>query len=110
MNVRMVNAVFEDSTKTEFDPDTNTQAFIDRLPEYIAHGIQGFTISLQGGMPGYEGAVNSAFARDGSLQPAYLERVRRCLDAADPRRRRHPEPFLPAPVRATHALTPIALA
>ena len=29
----------------------------------MAHGVRAFTICLQGGLPGYEGAVNSAFVR-----------------------------------------------
>jgi hypothetical protein len=40
MNVRMVNAVFEDRTKhPEFDPEANTARFIARVPEYAAHGV-----------------------------------------------------------------------
>jgi hypothetical protein len=34
-------------------------------------------------MPGYEGAVNSAFNPDGSLRPHYLQRVRRVIEACD---------------------------
>ena len=52
------------------------------MPDYVAGGVRAFTIGLQGGMPGYEGAVNSAFNPDGSLRDAYLERVRRVIDAA----------------------------
>src|SRR5262249_36488630 len=40
-------------------------------------------ICLQGGSTGYEGAVNSAFAADGSLRPAYLARVRQVVEACD---------------------------
>jgi CubicO group peptidase (beta-lactamase class C family) len=84
MNVRMVNAVFEDRTKhPEFDPDANTARFISRIPDYSAHGMNAFTICLQGGMPGYEGAANSAFEPDGSLRPAYLARVERVIRACD---------------------------
>jgi CubicO group peptidase (beta-lactamase class C family) len=84
MNVRMVNAVFEDSAQhPEFDPEANTARFIARIPDYAAHGVNAFTICLQGGMPGYEGSVNSAFAPDGSLRPAYLARVERLIRACD---------------------------
>ena len=83
MNVRMVNAVFEDRKRPQFDPEANTDAFIVRLPEYAAHGIDAFTLCLQGGMPGYEGAVNSAFDPDGSLRPHYLTRVERVIRACD---------------------------
>ncbi|MCZ6633895.1 MAG: hypothetical protein O7G87_10850, partial [bacterium] len=74
MNVRMVNATFEDRNRTDFDPDANTRAFIDRIPDYYGHGIRAFTLCLQGGMPGYEGALNSAFESDGALREDYLER------------------------------------
>src|SRR5262245_37569223 len=60
MNVRMVNATFEDRSKPDFDPEANTAEFIARLGDYAAHGVNAFTLCLQGGMPGYEGAVNSA--------------------------------------------------
>ena len=87
MNVRMVNAVFEDANGTTrpegFDPDANADAFIAQIPDYVANGVRAFTIGLQGGMPGYEGAVNSAFNPDGSLRGAYLTRVRRVIDACD---------------------------
>jgi len=84
LNVRMVNAVFEDRAKhPAFDPDANTARFIDRIPDYAAHGVNAFTICLQGGMPGYEGAVNSAFEPDGSLRPEYLARVERVIRACD---------------------------
>jgi hypothetical protein len=49
----------------------------------VGHGVRAFTINLQGGMPGYEGAVNSAFDADGTLRPAYLRRVRRVIEACD---------------------------
>ena len=89
MNVRMVNAVFEDANDgtrpAGFDPDANTSAFIKKIHEYVAQGIRAFTINLQGGDPKYEGAVNSAFTTDGSLRDSYLARVRRVIQAADRR-------------------------
>ena len=83
MNVRMVNAVFEDRKRPEFDAEANTTKFIERLPDYAAHGVRAVTLCLQGGMPGYEGAVNSAFEPDGTLRPAYLARVERAIRACD---------------------------
>lgn len=89
MNVRMVNSVFEDrGTKIpekliDFDPMKNTDAFMARIPEYVNNGVNAFTISLQGGFPGYEGAVNSAFNPDGSLREEYLQRVERVIRACD---------------------------
>lgn len=83
MNVRMVNATFEDLNKSDFDPEANTRAFLARLPEYAASGVNAFTFCLQGGNPEYEGAVNSAFAADGSLRPDYMRRIERVLRACD---------------------------
>jgi hypothetical protein len=83
MNVRMVNSIFEGSSKPKFDPETNTEEFIRRIPAYVSLGIRGFTICLQGGFPGYEGAVNSAFDRDGSLRRLYLNRAQRVIEACD---------------------------
>lgn len=83
MNARMVNAVFEDTKRTDFDPEANTDEFIRHIPDYVKHGVRAFTLSLQGGMPGYEGALNSAFNPDGSLREAYLARVRRVIEACD---------------------------
>jgi len=49
----------------------------------MAHGICAFTLNLQGGFPGYEGAVNSAFKPDGSLHKDYLRRVKQVIEACD---------------------------
>jgi CubicO group peptidase (beta-lactamase class C family) len=83
LNVRMVNATFEDRHRTDFDADANTEAFLKYLPDYAAHGVRGFTFCLQGGMPGYEGALNSAFNPDGSLREEYLRRIDRVIRACD---------------------------
>jgi len=83
MNVRMVNATFEDRNKPDFDPEANTDAFIAHIPEYAASGVNAFTLCLQGGNPEYEGAINSAFAADGSLRPGYMRRIERALRACD---------------------------
>jgi len=45
--------------------------------------VNALTLCLQGGMHGYEGAVNSAFEPDGSVRPAYLARVERVIRACD---------------------------
>jgi CubicO group peptidase (beta-lactamase class C family) len=83
MNVRMVNAVFEDRKRPEFDADKNTDEFIAAIPVYVIQGVRAFTVNLQGGFPGYEGAVNSAFNPDGSLRKSYLQRVKRVIEACD---------------------------
>jgi hypothetical protein len=82
-NVRMVNSVFEDAAKSGFDPERNTAEFLGRMDEYVRQGVLGFTVSLQGGYPGYEGARNSAFRPDGSLNSTYLARVARVIERAD---------------------------
>ncbi len=83
MNVRMVNATFEDTHKPNFDPEANTDRFIAAIPDYTAQGVNAFTLCLQGGMPGYEGARNSAFEPDGSLRPSTMSRVERVIRACD---------------------------
>lgn len=83
MNVRMVNAVFEDRKRPGFDAEENMDKFIAVIPDYAAHGVRAFTLNLQGGFPGYEGAVNSAFDPDGSLRKGYLQRVRRVIEICD---------------------------
>lgn len=87
MNARMVNAVFQDENPETcpegFDPEVNTSAFIASMDQYKSKGILAFTINLQGGMPGYEGALNSAFNPDGSLKQEYMHRVARVIEAAD---------------------------
>ncbi len=83
MNVRMVNSTFEDRNKSDFDADANTERFIAKIPGYAASGVRAFTLNLQGGMPGYEGALNSAFNADGSLRDEYLARVGRVIEACD---------------------------
>jgi len=89
MNVRMVNSVFEDRGQkapeiySDFNPEMNTDAFISMIPEYVSSGVNAFTISLQGGTPGYEGAVNTAFNADGSLRHDYMARVESVISACD---------------------------
>ena len=83
LNVRMVNATFEDRTRPEFNAEANSDELIAQIPDYLAHGVRAFTLNLQGGMPGYEGAVNSAFHADGSLRDSYMARVRRVIEACD---------------------------
>jgi len=87
MNTRMVNCIFNDENSetrpTGFDSESNTASFIDSMEEYKSKGILAFTVNLQGGYPGYEGAINSAFRSDGSLKSEYMHRVSRVIEAAD---------------------------
>ena len=73
MNVRMVNSVFDDENPETrpagFDAEENTTRFIESMEEYKSRGILAFTINLQGGFPGYEGAVNSASAPIAASKP-----------------------------------------
>lgn len=85
MNVRMVNATFEDRQRPTLDPNRKVDEFISKIEDYAAHGVNAFTLNLQGGMPGYEGAVNSAFEADGSLRADYLKRVERVIRACNER-------------------------
>ncbi len=83
MNVRMVNATFEDRNRDDWAPEANTDRFIAHIPDYVDHGVRAFTLCLQGGFPGYEGALNSAFEHDGALRPTYMERMLRVIRACD---------------------------
>jgi hypothetical protein len=83
MNVRMVNSVFEDTNRPWFNPSANTDEFVGRMREYVSLGVRAFTVSLQGGYPGYEGARNSAFLKNGDLRTGYLARVARVIERAD---------------------------
>lgn len=91
LNVRMVNATYEDARpESTFDADANVDRFLARLDDYQGAGVDAFTFNLQGGGPSRDTAhrravVNSAFNTDGSLKPAYLARVERVLRACDER-------------------------
>lgn len=97
-NARMVQGIFDDlNEKTkgqwaypdtrEWDPDRNTDEFIQAMPAWKAHGLMGFTLNLQGGCPfGYCNDFpwdNSAFNPDGALRNSFMERTARILDSAD---------------------------
>lgn len=98
MNSRMVQGIFDDSNPAtrprwrypdtgKWDPERNTREFVAAMPAWRRHGLLSFTINLQGGCPeGYckgQPWINTAFRSDGSLKPAYLDRLRRILDRAD---------------------------
>src|SRR5262249_38144118 len=44
LNVRMVNAVFEDTKRLEFDAEANTDRFVEKIPAYVSHGVRAFTV------------------------------------------------------------------
>src|SRR5437762_7673539 len=98
MNSRVVQGIFDDSNPEtrerwrypdtgKWDAERNTREFIAAMPTWRAHGLLAFTINLQGGSPeGYSKGQpwrNSAIDPDGSLRPAYMNRLARILDRAD---------------------------
>ena len=98
MNARLVQGIFDDlnpATRSRWaypdtgrwDAERNTREFLAAMPAWRRQGLLGFTVNLQGGSPqGYSRDQpwhNSAFEADGSLRPAYMDRLRRILDRAD---------------------------
>jgi hypothetical protein len=96
-NSRMVQGIFDDLNPAtvgnwkypdtqKWDPDRNTQEFINAMDSWYAHGLLSFTINLQGGSPvGYGNSdwYNSAYYEDGRLRPDYMSRLKKILDHAD---------------------------
>ena len=97
LNARLVQGIFDDENPATrgqwaypdgpFDADRNAREFVAAMPAWRAHGLDGFTICLQGGSPqGYSKEQpwrNSAFTPDGQLKPAYMSRLEGILDEAD---------------------------
>jgi len=98
MNARLVQATFDDLNPEtvsrwaypdtgKWDAERNVSEFIAAMPEWRAHGMLAFTVNFQGGSPeGYSRTQpweNNAFEPDGSLRPAYADRMRRVIEAAD---------------------------
>lgn len=98
MNSRMVQAVIDIEGERRlfvypdtgaWDPERNTNELIAALPSYSSYGLNAITVNLQGGNPLDAPAENrppwriSAYQPDGSLQPAWMDRLDRLLRAAD---------------------------
>jgi len=99
MNARVVQGTFDDLNPEtrdfwkypdtgRWDPDRNTSEFIAAMADWRAHGLLGFTINLQGGMPKVSTETaqpwhNSAITPEGELRPEYLTRLDRILRKAD---------------------------
>jgi hypothetical protein len=98
MNARLVQATFDDFNPEtvsrwaypdtgKWDAERNVSEFIAAMPEWRAHGMLAFTVNFQGGSPeGYSRTQpweNNAFEPDGSLRPAYADRMRRVIERAD---------------------------
>ena len=95
---RMVQGIFDDlnpetrqlfvypDTK-KWDPDRNTDEFVAAMDEWHAHGLNAFTLNLQGGSPvGYGNQkkwLNSAYYEDGRLRPEFMARLEKILRKAD---------------------------
>ena len=98
LHSRMVQATFVDLNPEtakrwaypdidKWDAECNMREFIAALPEWKRHGLLAVTVNFQGGSPeGYSSKqtwLTSGFKPDGSLRPAFADRLRRVLDAAD---------------------------
>jgi hypothetical protein len=98
MNSRMINGIFDDMNPEtvhkwvypdtgEWDAERNTREFIEAMPQWKADGLDAFTVGVQGGSPfGYSKEQpwdSGGYEADGSLRPAFFDRLRRILDEAD---------------------------
>ena len=97
-NARMVQGVFDDLNPEtvakwkypdtgKWDPERNTNEFIQAMPEWRKYGLMAFSINFQGGSPeGYSKLQpweNNAYEPDGTLRPAYANRMKRIIKQAD---------------------------
>jgi hypothetical protein len=98
LNSRMVQAVIDIEVEAapfvypdtgDWDAERNAAEFMTALPDYAAAGLDAVTVNLQGGNP-LDAPVDdkpewriSAYAADGSLDPAWMDRLDRVLRAAD---------------------------
>jgi hypothetical protein len=98
LNTRLVQATFDDLNPEtavrwaypdtqKWDAERNVREFIDAMPQWKKHGLLAFTVNFQGGSPeGYSKKqtwLSSGFESDGTMRPAFADRMRRVLDAAD---------------------------
>ena len=97
INSRMVQGIFDDlnpASSNEFsyadtkkwDADRNTSEFIAAMPQWYEHGMNAFTLNMQGGSPygyGNKKCLNPGFNPDGLLMQPYMNRLDRILKKAD---------------------------
>jgi hypothetical protein len=71
----------------KWNPERNVREFLAAMPAWKRHGVLAFTVNFQGGSPeGYSKGQpweNHPFNPDGSLRPAFLDRMKRILNEAD---------------------------
>ncbi len=96
-NQRLIQGVFDDAghralynqlALERFDPDANTDALIQALPEWYRYGLRAFTVGFQGGWPvgmtEVEDIENNPFGTEGlALDSEYAARMDRLITAAD---------------------------
>lgn len=96
MNARFIQGIFDDRKDPSrfnrfgmtFDPEKNTDDLIAALPQWYRYGLRAFTVGLQGGGPCFtipnSEIINSPYSPDGKeIDPLYLDRLARLLNAAD---------------------------
>lgn len=97
LNSRMVQGVFDDLNPEtvdnfkyldtgKWDAERNNLEFVEAMPSWKAHGLNAFTLNMQGGSPiGYGNwdFQNPGFHADGSLNTDYMKRLERILLKAD---------------------------
>ena len=98
MNARVVQGIFDDLNPEtrerwaykdtgKWDPERNTDEFIQAMKSWRQHGLLAFTVNLQGGSPeGYskdQPWINTAFDAKGNLREPYMNRLARILKRAD---------------------------
>lgn len=96
MNSRFIQGIFDDYNDRDrfhrfgkqFDPEQNTNNFIDALPEWYAYGLRAVTVGMQGGMPVFTTDVktidHNPFGPEGtSMDPAFATRLDKIIRGAD---------------------------
>ena len=97
MNARFIQGVFDDKSDPDrfarfgektWDPEKNTDNLIEALPEWYDYGLRAFTVGFQGGGPCFtidnSTIHNNPFGAEGkSIDPAYKDRMKRLIKAAD---------------------------
>ncbi len=98
-NARFIQGIFDDKNQDNrgvydrfgktFDPEQNTQALIEALPQWFECGLRAITIGMQGGGPicTYDDwtCINTgSFSPDGrSIDSDYLSRLEKVIRACD---------------------------